>query len=151
MRGVPVVTQVHAGLAHDLPASPSAAFTAVTGNARNTEARLAGAALVGDNLGTALGAARQDALCAQLLFLFLGVPGAILAGGAMLGTLIAVGFSRVLVKVLTGVFDPAPDSLAVPWVYLAVVLALTLAAVAAAGALTLRALRRPGVEQLRDI
>ncbi|MEA2381044.1 MAG: putative transport system permease protein [Solirubrobacteraceae bacterium] len=77
---VPVVTQVHTRLAHNLPASPSAAFTAVTGNARNVETRLAGTGVVGDNLGTALDAARQDALYAELLFLFLGVPGAILAG-----------------------------------------------------------------------
>ncbi len=41
---------------------------------------LAGAGLVGDNLGTALDQAREDALYAELLFLFLGVPGAILAG-----------------------------------------------------------------------
>ena len=36
--------------------------------------------LVGDNLGAALGAAREDALYAQILFLFLGLPGAVLAG-----------------------------------------------------------------------
>jgi len=75
-----VKTQVHVRLRHDLPADPAAAFTAVTGAASNTEARLAGAGLVGDNLGAALGAARQDALYSQILFLFLGVPGAVLAG-----------------------------------------------------------------------
>jgi putative ABC transport system permease protein len=75
-----VRSQVHARLAHDLPASPSAAFTDVSGHARNLETRLAGAGLVGDNLGTALDQARQDAIYAQLLFLFLGVPGAIIAG-----------------------------------------------------------------------
>jgi putative ABC transport system permease protein len=41
---------------------------------------LAGAGVVGDNLGTALDQARGDALYSQLLFLFLGVPGTILAG-----------------------------------------------------------------------
>jgi putative ABC transport system permease protein len=75
-----VRTQIHVGLSHALPGSPSAAFTQVSGHARNLETRLAGAGLVGDNLGTALGQARQDALYAQLLFLFLGIPGAILAG-----------------------------------------------------------------------
>jgi putative ABC transport system permease protein len=80
MRGVPITTQVHAAVSHSLPGSPSASFTKVSGNARNLETRLAGAALVGDNLGTALDEARQDALYAQLLFLFLGVPGAVLAG-----------------------------------------------------------------------
>jgi putative ABC transport system permease protein len=79
-RGVPVTTQVHARLSHRLPAGPSGAYTAVAGNARNLETSLAGAGLVGDNLATALDAARQDALYAELLFLFLGVPGAILAG-----------------------------------------------------------------------
>jgi putative ABC transport system permease protein len=75
-----VRTQVHAGLEHVLPGSPSAAFTAVSGKARNLETRLSGAGLVGDNLGAALDHARGDALYAQILFLFLGVPGAILAG-----------------------------------------------------------------------
>lgn len=72
-------TQIHVALTRDLPGSPSAAFDAVSARARNLEARLAGGGLVGDNLGTALDQARQDALYAQLLFLFLGVPGAILA------------------------------------------------------------------------
>lgn len=75
-----VRTQVHAALSHSLPGSPSAAFTQVSGQARNLETRLAGAGLVGDNLGSALDQARSDALYAQILFLFLGVPGAILAG-----------------------------------------------------------------------
>src|SRR5207253_5536631 len=72
--------QVHARLRHRLPTDPAAAFTAVTGAARNLEARVAGAGLVGDNLGAALDAARSDALYAQVLFLFLGLPGAVLAG-----------------------------------------------------------------------
>jgi putative ABC transport system permease protein len=93
VRGVPVVTQVHTRLSHVLPSSPSAAFTAVTGKAHNAEGRLAGAALVGDNLGTALDSARQDALYAQLLFLFLGVPGAILAG-TITASIAAAGAGR---------------------------------------------------------
>ena len=75
-----IKTQIHVKLRHNLPSDPAAAFTAVTAAASNTEARLAGAGLVGDNLGAALGAARQDALYAQILFLFLGLPGAVLAG-----------------------------------------------------------------------
>ena len=73
-------TQVHAILSHALPSSPSAAFDQVTARAHNLESRLVGTGLVGDNLGAALDTARQDALYAQILFLFLGVPGAILAG-----------------------------------------------------------------------
>ena len=72
--------QVHATLDHRLPGSPAAAFTDVSGRKLNLETRLAGSGLVGDNLGTALDQARQDALYAQLLFLFLGVPGAVVAG-----------------------------------------------------------------------
>ena len=52
----------------------------MTGAARNLEAASAGAAVVGDNLGAALDAARSDAAYAQVLFLFLGLPGAVLAG-----------------------------------------------------------------------
>ena len=75
-----IKTQIHAILSHALPSSPSAAFGDVASRARNLESRLAGTGLVGDNLGAALDSARQDALYAQILFLFLGVPGAILAG-----------------------------------------------------------------------
>jgi putative ABC transport system permease protein len=76
-----VRTQIHATLSHDrLPGSPSGAYTRATATAKNLEAKLAGSGVVGDNLGIALDQARQDALYAQLLFLFLGVPGAVLAG-----------------------------------------------------------------------
>jgi putative ABC transport system permease protein len=75
-----VRAQVHVRLAHTLPASPSAAFDRVSGQARNLESRLAGAGLVGDNLGSTLDKARADAIYAELLFLFLGLPGVIIAG-----------------------------------------------------------------------
>ena len=74
-----VRAQVHARLDHRLPSDPAAAYTAVTGQARNLEAALAGGGLVGDNLAATLSGARSDALYAQVLFLFLGAPGAILA------------------------------------------------------------------------
>ncbi len=74
-----VRVQLHATLPHDLPANPSAAYVDVTGMARNYEARLAGTAIVGDNLAARLDVARADALYAQILFLFLGLPGALLA------------------------------------------------------------------------
>ena len=75
-----VTEQVHARLDHHLPGDPAAAYNEVTGHARNLEVTLAGSGLVGDNLGAALGSARTDALYAQVLFLFLGLPGAVLAG-----------------------------------------------------------------------
>ncbi len=75
-----VITQLHATVDHQLASDPSAAYDQVGGRARNLEVQLAGAGLVGDNLGATLDAARSDALYAQILFLFLGLPGAVLAG-----------------------------------------------------------------------
>ena len=75
-----VRTQFHVRLDHRLPADPSAAYASVLGRANNLEVKLAGTGLVGDNLAATLGAARGDALYAEVLFLFLGLPGAVLAG-----------------------------------------------------------------------
>ncbi len=74
-----VRTQVHVRLDRRLPGDPAAAYAKVTGAARHLELQLAGAGLVGDNLGAALAAARSDAVYAQALFLLLGGPGAVLA------------------------------------------------------------------------
>ncbi|TPL00504.1 ABC transporter permease [Mesorhizobium sp. B2-4-14] len=72
--------QLHVRLAHGaLPSDPVAAYTFVTAAQRNLEARVAGQALVADNLGSRLGAVREDALYASVLFLFLGLPGIALA------------------------------------------------------------------------
>ncbi len=71
--------QLHARLDHSLPDDPAAAYARVTAAAKNLEARASGGALVGDNLAATLDAARSDALYAQVLFLFLGIPGAALA------------------------------------------------------------------------
>jgi putative ABC transport system permease protein len=88
-----VRTQYHVKLSPALPPDPAAAFADVMARAKNLEARLAGAGLVGDNLGAQLDAARGDALYAELLFLFLGLPGAVLA--AMVTSIIgAAGAGR---------------------------------------------------------
>jgi putative ABC transport system permease protein len=72
--------QLHVNLAHDwLPPDPSAAYVRVQEAARNLEARIAGSGIVADNLAARLGGVREDALYARVLFLFLGIPGAILA------------------------------------------------------------------------
>lgn len=88
-----VHTQVHARLDHQLPGDPAAAYNDVTGLARNLEVRLSGAGLVGDNLAATLSSARTDALYAQVLFLFLGAPGAALAG-LLTGAVAAAGRDR---------------------------------------------------------
>ena len=74
-----VSMQIHTALDRALPSDPSTAYTRVTAAARNLEARSSGGALVGDNLGAALDAARGDAAYARILFLFLGLPAAALA------------------------------------------------------------------------
>lgn len=72
--------QVHAALAHgSLPHDPASAFASVDGRARNLEARLQGTGTVGNNLAHALDKARGDSLYARIAFLFLGLPGALLA------------------------------------------------------------------------
>jgi putative ABC transport system permease protein len=72
-------------------------------------------------------------------------------GGLILGTIAAVGIANMLVKVLSGVFDPPPDALTVPWTYLGAVVVLTVGAVGVAGSVILRTLRRPAIEDLRDL
>ena len=82
-----VTTQLHVELARTLPADPGAAFAQVSGRAKNLEAALSGSARIGDNLAARLDAARTDAIYAQLLFLFLGLPGIVLA--ALLAAVVA--------------------------------------------------------------
>jgi len=74
-----VSTQLHVRLGHDFPDDPRDAYVYVEQLAHNFEARVVGSAIVGDNLAARLDAAREDALYARVLFLFLGLPGAILA------------------------------------------------------------------------
>ncbi len=74
-----VHVQFHVRIAHNLPADPANAYTQVKHLANNLEARIAGSGIVGNNLAARLDAVRADALYARVLFLFLGLPGAILA------------------------------------------------------------------------
>jgi putative ABC transport system permease protein len=88
-----VKEQVHVRLDRHLPTSPSDAFDQVSGAARNLEFRLAGAGLVGNNIGAALDAARSDAAYATVMFLFLGLPGAALAA-LLVGAVASSGADR---------------------------------------------------------
>jgi putative ABC transport system permease protein len=71
--------QWHLRLNERLPADPVAAYTKVEQLANHLEARLTGSGIVGNNLATRLDGVREDALYSKVLFLFLGIPGAILA------------------------------------------------------------------------
>ena len=88
-----VKLQIHAALDHTLHPAPGSAYTQVSAAAHNLEARSAGGALVGDNLAAALGAARGDAAYARVLFLFLGLPAAVLAG-LLTATVVTAGADR---------------------------------------------------------
>ena len=77
--------------------------------------------------------------------------GFVTAGGILLGAVAATGLSIMLVNILTGVFDPPPDTLAIPWGYLVAVTVVAIAAVGAATAAVIRRLREPHMETLRDL
>jgi putative ABC transport system permease protein len=74
-----VRTQLHVRIAHTLPTNPNDAYLSVIQQANNLEARIAGSGIVGNNLAARLDGVRKDALYAQVLFLFLGLPGVVLA------------------------------------------------------------------------
>jgi putative ABC transport system permease protein len=67
---------------------------------------------------SALGAKR-----AQLLAFLRGEAFLIFVAGSVLGALIGASVAWMLVTLLAGVFDPPPDHLAVPWLYLGLLVA----------------------------
>ena len=73
------------------------------------------------------------------------------AGGLLGGIVIAWGLAAMLVKVLTGVFDPPPSAVAVPWAYFAVTAAAVASSLAVAASAGARASTRPAVEELREL
>ena len=59
--------------------------------------------------------------------------------------------SFIIIKILTGVFDPPPPHLFIPWAYLAALGGVTCGAIAAAGTGVIRAMRRPAADIIRDL
>ena len=72
-------TQLHVRIGHDLPSDPAAAASLVQQQAHHVEAQVAGNVAIGNNISARLAGARADASYAEVLFLFLGLPGALLA------------------------------------------------------------------------
>lgn len=72
-------------------------------------------------------------------------------GGLAAGGIIGWVLSQMLVKVLTGVFDPPPSAIAIPWSYLGAVSVVTLAALAVVGAGAVRIARRSPISVLREL
>lgn len=78
--GASVIHQLHVRFDHrGLPSDPAKAADEITQRANHYVAAVAGGALVGNELGASLSAAREDALYARLLVLLLGVPGLVLS------------------------------------------------------------------------
>jgi putative ABC transport system permease protein len=81
----------------------------------------------------------------------LAILAALGAKNRQLGTVLGFGVAQMLVKVLTGVFDPPPELLSVPWVYLQILAGAAIASTAVAIIGAQKASRRVGIEILRDI
>ncbi|WP_193178514.1 FtsX-like permease family protein [Oricola nitratireducens] len=83
---------------------------------------------------------------------FLWAEGALVATtGIVFGVISGAVTAWMLVKLLTGVFDPPPEALAIPWIYLGIVLVLLLGSVVAAVFYTSAHSRKDAVETLRDL
>jgi putative ABC transport system permease protein len=75
----------------------------------------------------------------------------ILVGGGLVGICVGSLVAFVLVKVLAGVFDPPPEFLTVPWIYLLLLFSTAVTLTAAGVALHLRKLlRQPVISDLRS-
>jgi putative ABC transport system permease protein len=75
----------------------------------------------------------------------------ILVAGMVLGFLTGLAIAQMLVKVLTGVFDPAPQSLAIPWSYLGVLIAAGILSTLLAVMIAQRVSQNRAIEALRTI
>ena len=73
----------------------------------------------------------------------------VVAFGAAAGLGLGFAVAWVLVRLLSGVFDPPPESLAVPWLYLLLTLVAAAACMAGAARFTLALARRPDPYALR--
>jgi putative ABC transport system permease protein len=87
----------------------------------------------------------------QVRGLVLAEAAVVTVAGLAGGTLVAWGLSVMLVKVLTGVFDPPPSVIAVPIGYLAIAVLAVLVAQTAAALAGARTSTRPAVEELREL
>lgn len=75
----------------------------------------------------------------------------VVLGGIVLGLFSGTVTAWMLVKLLTGIFDPPPEALSVPWVYVGGVLVLVAISVFAAVRYTRARSRSDAVEVLRDL
>jgi putative ABC transport system permease protein len=93
---------------------------------------------------TALGAKSR-----QLGAFVWGEAALLLATGTVVGLASGAAVAFVLVRLLTGVFDPPPEALSMPWLYLSSLLVVAVLAVAAVASAATRSARVAVVEKLR--
>ncbi len=75
----------------------------------------------------------------------------ILVAGLILGLATGAAVAQILVMMLTGVFDPPPQSLAIPWGYLLLLVACAILASVAAVLITRAAAGRSLIEGLKTL
>jgi putative ABC transport system permease protein len=97
-------------------------------------------------IATALGAKPR-----QLRRMIFSEAGVLTVSGLAAGVSTGWVLSQMLVHVLTGVFDPPPSTIAVPWRYLAATAAMTVLALVAVSATATRLVRRPAIGVLREL
>jgi putative ABC transport system permease protein len=71
--------------------------------------------------------------------------------GLIAGAVIGTALSIMLVNLLTGVFDPPPSTIAIPWTYLAALVSVTVCALAIANGAAVMMARRSKVSVLREL
>ena len=81
----------------------------------------------------------------------LAEPAFVLLVGSVCGMAAGWGLSYLLVKVLTGVFDPPPQAITAPWGYLLALVACAVLAVAVAASTVIEGARRSARTLLRAI
>jgi putative ABC transport system permease protein len=75
----------------------------------------------------------------------------ILTGGGLIGTILGLGIAQILIKVLTGVFDPPPEHLYIPWGYMTILAAAAVSSTILAVWVVKNITHRPVIEELRNL
>ncbi|MDP9018767.1 MAG: ABC transporter permease [Candidatus Eremiobacteraeota bacterium] len=76
---------------------------------------------------------------------------AIVVPGAIFGIALGIGVAQMLVKVLTGVFDPPPEALVFPWTYIWMLIGAAVFATAIAVSAAQRAVQSAVATELRSL
>jgi putative ABC transport system permease protein len=97
-------------------------------------------------IADALGASRR-----QLASFVWSESSTLIVCGFACAAVLGAALSRMLVSVLSGVFDPPPTALSVPWLYLGIVAATTIAAIGVVSVVTVAVARRSPVAVIREL